>query len=213
MALFQKRPQTSAAAPLYTLGLNKTLLVVGLGNVGPEYDGTRHNLGFSCLDSFVDSQELGSWTNKKDLKALEASGTVGQCRVIALKPTTFMNNSGEAVQAAMQFYKIPAEQVLVIHDELDVPFGQIRCRVGGSSAGHNGIKSVSEHIGENYGRVRIGIGPKQPEQMDSADFVLATLTSAEQDQLPSLYKEVNAILSEYVFGTQALPHETRNFIV
>lgn len=209
MALFQKKPVTGSSIPLYTLSSQRTVLLVGLGNVGREYAGTRHNIGFTCIDSLVQKTELGEWSEKKDLKAYQASGFVGETRVIALKPTTFMNLSGEAVRAAMDFYKIPIENIVVVHDELDIPFGQIRTRIGGQDAGNNGIKSIIQHIGEQFGRVRIGIRAETP--MESKDFVLAKFSKEEQEQLPNLLKEVTAILTEYVYGGQ-LPHETRTFI-
>lgn len=214
MSLFQNRPQTSDPTNFYTVGLNKTVLLVGLGNVGEQYENTRHNAGFICLDDFASkSQEMSDWMQKKDLKCTVSTGQMGGCRIIAIKPTTFMNLSGDAVQAAANFYKISAENVIVVHDELDVDFGQIRLRVGGSSAGHNGIKSVSEQIGEDYGRIRIGIGPKTPEQIKSEDFVLQNFSEAEQGQLTSMTREINAILNEYIFGQQTLPQETRSFLV
>ena len=197
----------------YTVGMQKTVLIVGLGNPGKEYDGTRHNIGFVCLDDFVKRQdEIGEWAEKKSLKCWLASGQIGQTRVICIKPTAFMNNSGEAVQATMAFYKLASEAVVVIHDELDIPFGQIRTRLGGSSAGHNGIKSVSQHIGEEYGRVRIGVGPKKPAQIDSADFVLQKFSDKEQKDLRGLTREVSAILSEYTYGGNLIA-ETRSFLI
>lgn len=209
MALFQKKPITGSSLPLYTLGLNKTVLVVGLGNIGREYIGTRHNIGFACVDTLVQKTELGEWSEKKDFKAYQASGSVGETRVIAIKPTTFMNLSGEAVRAAMDFYKVPLENIVVVHDELDIPFGQIRTRVGGQDAGNNGIKSIIQHIGEDFGRIRIGIRAETP--MQSKDFVLAKFSEEELKQLPNLLKETTAILTEYIYGGK-LPHETRTFI-
>lgn len=210
MALFQKKPLAGSFAPLYTLGMNRTVLLVGLGNKGKQYVGTRHNIGFECVDAFVRTSEISAWVEKKDLKCLHSSGTVGNTRVIAIKPTTFMNLSGEAVQAAAQFYKVPADSILVVHDELDIPFGQIRTRVGGSDAGNNGIKSIIQHIGPDFGRVRIGIKADTP--MDGKDFVLARFDEEEQQQLPNLIRETTAILTEYIYGDK-LPHETRSFIV
>jgi PTH1 family peptidyl-tRNA hydrolase len=212
MSLFTNRPQSSDPVNYVTLGLNKTMLIVGLGNIGPEYDDTRHNVGFACIDEFVRKNDLGGWTEKKDLKCHLVSGQLGETRVIVIKPTTLMNLSGEAVLAVAQFYKIPPQLIIAVHDELDIDFGQIRTRVGGSSAGHNGIKSVTKLLGdENYGRVRIGIGPKKPAQMDSADFVLQKFSAKEQKDMPALIKEVTAILSERIYGNQ-LAAETRSFI-
>jgi len=197
----------------YTVGLNKTILLVGLGNPGKEYDLTRHNIGFMCIDDFVSkTSEMEDWMVKKNLKCQLSSGQIGDARVIAIKPTTFMNLSGEAVQAVASFYKINPENIAVIHDELDIDFGQIRLRIGGSSAGHNGIKSVTQQLGEGYGRIRVGVGPKKPAKIDSTDFVLQKFSTEEQKQLPNLIKEVNAILSEYLYGAE-LPHDTRNFLV
>jgi PTH1 family peptidyl-tRNA hydrolase len=212
MALFQKKPVVGTNAPLYTLGLQKTVLVVGLGNIGKKYDGTRHNIGFEIVDAFVANQNLGKWMEKKDLKSLVAQGTIGDTRVIVCKPTTLMNLSGNAVQAVAHFYKIQASAIVVVHDELDIDFGQIRTRQGGSDAGHNGIKSIIEQLGEGFGRVRVGIGQKTPEQMDSADFVLAKFTAKEQAQLKNLIQESTAILTEYVHSAN-LPPETRSFLV
>jgi PTH1 family peptidyl-tRNA hydrolase len=212
MAWLQKRPQVSNPVNYFTVGLNKTLLVVGLGNIGTEYDGTRHNIGFDCADDFVAACDLSGWTQKKDLKCLMADGRLGESRVIVIKPTTLMNLSGEAVQAVAHFYKIPTANIMVVHDELDVEFGQIRSRLGGSSAGHNGIRSVTKSLGdENYGRLRVGIGPKKPKQMDSADFVLQAFSKTQQKQLPALLKESTAMLTEFVYGGQ-LDAETRSFV-
>jgi PTH1 family peptidyl-tRNA hydrolase len=210
MALFQKKPQVGTDLPLYNLGLHKTMLIVGLGNVGKEYDGTRHNIGFAVLDEFVRRTELREWVQKKDLKCLQATGTLGETRVIAIKPTTFMNKSGEAVQAVANFYKVPPDLVVVVHDELDIPFGQIRVRRGGSDAGNNGIKSVIQHLGEDFGRIRIGI--KTETKLTDKDYVLARFSEDEQAQLPSLYKEAVAILTETIYGGQLMA-ETRSFLI
>lgn len=213
MSWLTQRPQTSDPTNYYTVGLNRTLLFIGLGNPGKEYDLTRHNVGFYCLDEFVSkTAEMENWVQKKDLKCLISTGRVGENRIIAVKPTTFMNLSGEAVQASVNFYKVSLDNIVVIQDELDLDFGQIRMRATGSAAGHNGIKSVSQHLGENYGRVRIGIGPKKPARMKSEDFVLQKFSQEEQVALPNLSREVNAILTEYIYGTE-LPHETRSFLV
>lgn len=210
MALFQKKPDLSSHLPIYTLGLTKTFLIVGLGNVGKKYDNTRHNIGFAAIDELATKQEFDPWIEKKDLKCLLTSQTIGESRVILIKPTTFMNLSGEAVQAVAHFYKVPHQQIVAVHDELDIPFGQIRTRVGGSSAGHNGIKSVTQHLGEEYGRIRIGVGAETP--MDTSDFVLAKFSKDEQANLPALLKETTAILTEYIYGGQLLA-ETRSFLI
>lgn len=222
MSLFVRR-DNSDEAPLYktVLGLNsfnnaqgsQPLLIVGLGNIGKEYEGTRHNIGFDTVDYFAVKQNLEKWTAKKDLHCQQASGVVGNKRVIACKPTTLMNDSGKAVQAMQRFYKIDNANTVVIHDELDINFGQIRTRIGGGPAGHNGVKSIIENIGEDFGRVRIGIGPKKPTQIDSSDFVLGGFNKAQQKNLPLLRQEINALLSEHCFSNSPLPAETRRFII
>ncbi len=212
MALFVKRPELGSRLSFTTYGMNKSLLIVGLGNPGKEYDGTRHNVGFYCLDEFARKNDFPSWVNKTDMKCLSAVKTVGDTRVILCKPQTFMNLSGEAVQAIFHFYKLSLDQVIVVHDEIDVDFGQIRTRLGGSSAGHNGIKSVTKLLGSpDYGRVRVGIGPKTPPQIDSADYVLQKFSEAEQGDLPKLTREMNALLSEYAYGSPLTP-DTRGFL-
>lgn len=210
MALFQKNPITDTVTPLFTMSANKTLLIVGLGNVGEEYENTRHNVGFMAIDEFAKANDFDPWMNKKDLKCLLTQKTLGETRVILIKPTTFMNNSGEAVQAVMSFYKIALGDVVAVYDDLDVAFGQIRCRVGGGAAGHNGVKSLVQHIGGEFGRVRIGIGPKLHESQDSADFVLANFSKEQTDKLQDLMRETTAILTETIYSGQ-LPHDTRNF--
>lgn len=213
MALFQRRPQVSDPVNYITVGLGKTVLIVGLGNPGNEYDGTRHNIGFAALDAFAKANEFGGWVQKKDLKCLLATHTLGDTRVLLCKPTTFMNLSGEAVQAVSSFYKLIPSQMVIVHDELDIDFGHIRTRVGGSAAGHNGIKSVIQHIGEDFGRIRIGIGPKKPAQIDSADFVLKKFSKDEQTKLPELLRETNAIISEAAYAAGNLIAETRSFLL
>lgn len=214
MSWLTRRPQTSDPTNYFTVGMHKNILLVGLGNPGKEYEGTRHNVGFICLDEFVaKTEEMPEWMQKKDLKCLMSMGRVGESRVIAIKPTTFMNVSGEAVQAAAAFYKIAPEHILVVHDELDIDFGHIRLRMGGSDAGHNGIKSVSKSVGEDYGRIRIGVGPKKPARISAEKFVLQKFSETEQAELPNMKREVVAILSEYLYGGAQLPHETRSFLI
>lgn len=198
--------------PLYTLGSNKNLLIIGLGNIGAEYAQTRHNAGFMALDAFAEANdEFSSWVNKKDLKAEITQATLGDTRVILAKPTTFMNNSGEAVQAIANFYKIASEHIIIVHDELDIDFGQIRCRVGGGAAGNNGVKSLIQHGFGETGRVRIGIGPKLHPEMDSADYVLQKFSSEQSERLKALTREVTAILTETIYSGGQLPHDTRSF--
>ncbi|NBW29535.1 aminoacyl-tRNA hydrolase [bacterium] len=214
MALFQRRAPIVNNYKIDSLGLNKTILLIGLGNVGDEFDKTRHNIGFRALDFFVENfEEMSEWSNKGTLKCQISIGKLGDKRIIAMKPTTFMNNSGDAVSKVKSFYKIENSNIIAVHDEMDINFGQIRIRSGGSSAGHNGIKSITEKLGtENYGRIRIGIGPKEPKQIETADFVLQKFSENENTQLNNLYKEVNALLIEHIYSSNLLKEETRTFI-
>jgi PTH1 family peptidyl-tRNA hydrolase len=212
MGIIQKNPLAGMSTQYFTVGLNQTALVVGLGNIGTKYDKTRHNIGFACVDEFTKSEEFDAWIEKKDLKCLYASKMLGSTRVIVIKPTTFMNLSGEAVQEAMHFFKVELGRVIVIHDELDIPFGQLRMRTGGSDAGHNGIKSITSHVGEGYARIRVGIGPKTPEGIDGADFVLQRFSEQELGDMQDLTREVSSVINEFIFGAE-LRAETRTFIV
>ena len=186
MALFQKKPDVSSSIPLYSIGTHRTLLVIGLGNPGAEYDGTRHNIGFVTLDDFAGRNDFPAWINKKDLKCHMTMQSMGQSRVILIKPTTFMNNSGEAVQAVQHFYKIDNGSTLVVYDELALPFGQLRSRGGGSDAGHNGVKSLIAHIGDDFLRLRVGIANEFSAKADASDFVLGKFTADEKVQLPEM---------------------------
>lgn len=209
MGLFQRKTAT-LSEPLYSLGNQDALIVAGLGNPGKQYENTRHNLGFKCIDEYAASQEFTKWKLNKDLKAEIASKNEGSLKIILIKPSTFMNASGEALSLAINFFKVKRPPI-VVHDELDVNFGQIRITTGGGDAGHNGVRSIVEHIGPDFGRVRIGIGPKTPVQIDSADFVLGKFNDTEQKHLTALKREVCAILSELVFSPEIKP-ETRSFI-
>jgi len=211
MALFQKKPQVSSELPLYTIGAHKTVLIIGLGNPGKEYGGTRHNTGFAILDEFAVKNDFPKWLAKKDLKCELAVQNLGENRVVLCKPQTFMNKSGESAQAVQRFYRVYNPQTLAVYDELAIPFGQLRTRVGGADAGHNGVKSLIRHIGEDFGRLRAGVGSETAKKADAADFVLGKFTKEEQAQLPQIIKEANAILTEFIFGG-VLPHETRDAI-
>lgn len=206
MGLFVRKTTTNSTPPLYSIGAEKTILLVGLGNFGKEYNDTRHNIGFECLDAFAEVHSFSGWNQKKSLKADLAQGTINGTRVILIKPTTYMNNSGEAVKATQQFYKISNAQTVVLHDELDIPFGTVKTKQAGGSAGHNGLKSIIAHCGEDFGRVRIGIANDFSGQADSADFVLGMFTKDEQKRLPEAHKVVTQLLDHAV--TDGFVHVT-----
>ena len=136
---------------------------------------------------------------------------MGESRVILCKPTTFMNLSGEATQAVQRFYRVYNQQTLAVYDELAMPFGQLRTRVGGSDAGHNGVKSLIQHLGDDFSRLRIGIGSEAAKKADTADYVLKQFSKQEQGHLPLILREANALITEFIFG-ESLSPETRTII-
>ena len=146
-------------------------LLVGLGNPGDKYEGTRHNVGFAAIDQLA--EELNVPVQKLKHRALTQSVELGGARVLLMKPITYMNLSGEAVGEAARFYKVPADHVLVISDDVSLPVGKLRVRRGGSAGGHNGLKSIIQHLGtDQFPRVKIGVGQKPHPDYDLADWVL-----------------------------------------
>ena len=143
---------------------------------------------------------------------MSATATFGDKRVVAIKPTTFMNLSGEAVRSVQHFYKIPITHTAVVYDELDLDFGQIRIRSGGDSAGHNGIKSIIAQTDDSFGRIRIGINSEHRTKNDEKDFVLKKFSAEEKKLLPSLHREIDSLLIEYIYRGQLMP-ETRSFLI
>lgn len=171
-------------------------LIIGLGNPGVEYTNTRHNTGFAIVDHIV-SEYGETWQNKSKFKAHIAELTFDARPVLFLKPQTFYNDSGESVRAIKDFYKISNKDTLIIHDELALPFGSIRTRIGGSDAGNNGVKSINAHIGEDYARIRVGVYNELRDRQDDADFVLSKFTKAESETFPKLIETTQKILAEF----------------
>ena len=163
------------------------LLFVGLGNPTPDSENNRHNVGFKIIDYI--NKKFGLSKQKPKFKGLLTTGNVGDQKVYAIKPLTFMNNSGICIRELIEYFKIDAEDVIVFHDDLDVEFGKIKAKFGGSSAGHNGIASIDKFIGKDYSRVRIGIG-KPKENIEVGDFVLQNF---EEDELAGIEKISNDI--------------------
>lgn len=155
-------------------------LVIGLGNPGEQYIKTRHNAGFIAVGAFAKANEAPDWTDKSKFKSLvtEISDANGE-KIVLAKPQTFMNLSGGAVQSLKTFYKLSNEDITVVHDEVDLPSGEVRTKTGGSSAGHNGVESVMSHIGEDFHRIRIGIRNELVDRADTSDFVLGRLSEQE----------------------------------
>ena len=159
-------------------------LIAGLGNPGPQYAGNRHNVGYMCCDELA--AELGVTFKRDRSRAFVATGTMAGASVVLAKPMSFMNASGGPIAALRNFYKIPNERVIVVHDELDLPFGAVRLKLGGGDNGHNGLRSITTSLGSrDYHRIRMGIG-RPPGRMDPADFVLHDFSPAERTELPEL---------------------------
>jgi PTH1 family peptidyl-tRNA hydrolase len=167
------------------------LLLVGLGNPGAAYVGNRHNVGFTAVQAIAKRHGIGPW--RRRFQGVACEGQIGGERVLLLLPGTYMNESGRAVGEAAQFYKLPPGDVTVFHDEIELPPGKVRVKVGGSIAGHNGLRSITAHIGNEYRRVRIGVG--HPGAKDLVEhYVLSDFAKSEQPWLEALI----AILADNV---------------
>lgn len=184
-------------------------LIVGLGNPGPQYSLTRHNIGFMYLSFLPMLYEVFPiWQNK--FQGFFTKGTIAGEEIMLLQPQTYMNLSGQSVAACCHFFKIKPEEVLVVHDESDLDFLKIRIKQGGGNAGHNGLKSIDQHIGNNFWRLRIGIG--RPLHGTLSDYVLAPFTKEEQndisDFLPILGKHFPLLLQAKMddFASQCTQH-------
>lgn len=158
-------------------------MVVGLGNPGAEYAGNRHNVGYLVVDELADG---AAFRRHRRARALTWEGRVGDQRVVLVKPTTYMNESGQAVAPLCAFYKVPPDRVIAVHDELDLPFGSLRLKLGGGDNGHNGLKSLRRSLATgDFLRARVGIG-RPPGRMDPASFVLRDFAAAERPEVPEI---------------------------
>lgn len=180
---------------------DETLLIVGLGNPGAEYASTRHNSGFMLLDRFCES--CGASMTQAKFQGIFGTARVNGRSIYLLKPQTFMNLSGKSVVACMSFYHLPIGSVLVLHDELDLPLGDLRVKTGGGAGGHNGLKSIIELTGSNdFSRVRIGIG--RPEHGDVVNYVLGKFPVESEETLSKVLNiGVEALKTYIASGTQA----------
>ena len=159
------------------------LLLVGLGNPGARYAGNRHNVGFMAVQEIAKRHGIGPW--RRRFQGVACEGTIGGERALLLLPGTFMNESGRAVAEAAQFYKLSPGDVTVFHDEIELPPGKVRVKIGGGIAGHNGLRSISEHIGNDYRRVRIGVD--HPGHKDLVEhYVLSDFTKSERPWVEAL---------------------------
>ncbi len=158
------------------------ILIVGLGNPGTNYKNTRHNVGFIAVD-LISNRYNFTWISKPKFNADLAIGECELGKVILCKPNTFMNLSGTAVQQIASFYKIPLDKIIIFHDDVDIALGKVKYKIGGSSGGHNGLKSIDSHIGAAYHRIRVGIGRPEHANHDISDYVLGTFNRNEADLL------------------------------
>src|ERR1700744_1371173 len=183
-------------------------IIAGLGNPGPEYAGNRHNAGYMVVDLLA--ERVGSRFKAHPTRKEVADGRLAGFPVPLAKPRTFMNTSGGPVAALATFYKVPPERVIVVHDELDIPFGALRLKLGGGDNGHNGLRSITRSLGTNdYYRVRFGIG-RPPGRMDAATFVLRDFSTTERKELPLLIDRgadaVETLLSKGIAAAQNTFH-------
>ena len=168
------------------------LLFVGLGNPTQDSENNRHNVGFKIID--VLNKKFGLSKQKPKFKGLLTTGTIDGEKVYAIKPLTFMNNSGICIRELLEYFKIDASDVIVFHDDLDVEFGKIKAKFGGSSAGHNGIASIDKFIGKDYSRVRIGIG-KPKGKIEVSDYVLQNFDEDENVGIEKISKDITESIS------------------
>jgi PTH1 family peptidyl-tRNA hydrolase len=168
------------------------LLLVGLGNPSPDNEHNRHNIGFKVIDAINKKFNLSK--QKPKFKGLLTTGIIEDKKVYAIKPLTFINNSGQAIRELIEYFKIDLKDVFVFHDDLDIEFGKIRAKFAGSSAGHNGIESIDKFIGKDYSRIRIGIG--RPDSKDEvADHVLKNFNEEEKEKMTHTIKKITSSIS------------------
>ncbi len=171
------------------------ILVAGLGNPGRRYRENRHNLGFMVVSKLADKHDIQ--VNRLERSALIGNGIIFDRRVILAKPQTFMNRSGAAISQLVRYYKIPRSNLLVVYDEIDLPLTSIRLREKGGSGGHNGMRSIIDQIGENFARLRLGVG-RPPGQMDPASFLLQNFLPAERIDVELIIEEGIAAIETFI---------------
>ena len=176
-----------------------SFIIVGLGNIGKQYEMTRHNAGFMAIDSIAES--LGVKIDKVKFHSTVAEAELGGARVLLMKPTTFMNNSGVAAGEAAAFYKVPPERVLILHDEISFDPGVIRIRRKGSAGGHNGLKSIIAHLGsEDFPRIKIGVGKKPSPDYDLINFVLGRFPEADIKAISDRFADIKSAAELIIKG-------------
>lgn len=183
-------------------------LILAQGNPGIDYEKTRHNVGFLATDFFAHQKSVHFQPKPKFFAEIAEYNEASE-KILLVKPTTFYNDTGKAARMLADFYKIPTTDILVIHDELALPFGTLRTRDKGSDAGNNGIKSLNAHLGENYARIRVGTWNELADKMGPFDFVLSKFTSDEMNKLQKdIFPKISELIDDFIGGTQAITSHT-----
>lgn len=187
------------AIPNHAAGLNLgPVLIIGLGNIGEKYLHTRHNAGFMALDRFSHTHDFGDFKEKRDLNAGLIETSMAGEKLILAKPTTFMNKSGLATIKLQNYFEVNDPRILVVYDDVDIDFGVVRSRIGGSSGGHNGLKSIEQVIGDQFARIRIGVKNDHLEHQETSDFVLSNFSRSEMNELDHIFHYVNDQIEAFI---------------
>lgn len=195
MAFFKKKKESFSVVPTGPV----EFIIAGLGNPGKEYELSRHNAGFLCIDILANRE--GFKTDRIKFKSVYADTMINGRRCIIMRPQTYMNNSGEAIQEAARFYKIPPERCIVIFDDIDISLGALRIKRKGSAGTHNGVKSIIYHLNsDNFPRIKIGVGSKPHPDYDLKDYVLGTFSKQEQDTLKATMEKACDAINLIVAG-------------
>ena len=189
--LFKKIEKKEDTSPV-------SFIIAGLGNPGREYESTRHNVGFLAVDYIAAA--YGTKIDRAKFHALVGEGKIGDKRVLFMKPQTYMNNSGVAISEAASFYKIPAENIIILHDEISFEPGLFRIRRKGSAGGHNGLKSIISYVGEDFPRIKIGVGKKPTPEYDLAAWVLGKLPKEHTDSITARFSDMKNTVELIVGG-------------
>ncbi|MCZ2158376.1 aminoacyl-tRNA hydrolase [Bartonella sp. 220] len=176
-------------------------LIAGLGNPGSQYRNNRHNIGFMAVDAIYQTFSFSPWSKKFQAKI--SNGFINDEKTFLIKPQTFMNLSGQAIGEALRFYKLDLKNLIVIYDELDLPPGKVRVKIGGGNNGHNGIKSIDTHCGTDYYRIRLGIGRPHSKELVH-QHVLGNFTKSDQEWLPPLLEAIAKSITLFIKGDQCL---------
>ena len=190
--LFRKIEKSADASPV-------EYIVVGLGNIGKQYEKTRHNVGFMAIDRVAEA--LSVKIDRVKFHAMTAEARVGSSRVLLMKPTTLMNNSGVAIGEAAAFYKIPPERVIVLSDDISLPVGTIRIKRRGTAGGHNGLKSIIAHLSsEEFPRIKIGVGQKPSPEYDLVNWVLGVFPKGDLEKIEARFSDISAAITDIIGG-------------